>query len=99
MSSGKVTHLYDLMDSAYDAHHIREMSRQLGHVPIVDRNSRGQDIVPMATHESARYRERTAAERANARLKEDFGAANIRVKGHAKVTMHLMFGVLTLFAD
>jgi len=73
------------MDAGYDADLIRSTSRQLGHVPIIDRNSRGQDIPPMAPHEAERYKERSTAERANARLKEDFGAENIRVKGHTKV--------------
>ena len=99
LTSKKVNYFYDLMDSAYDAHLIKEMSKQSGHVPIIDRNSRGQDFVPMAPHEAARYKERSVAERANARLKDDFGAKNIRVRGHAKVSLHLMLGVVTLFAD
>jgi hypothetical protein len=36
MTWQRVTSLYDLMDSAYDAGHILDHSRQLGHVPIVD---------------------------------------------------------------
>ncbi|MEA3333055.1 MAG: transposase, partial [Pseudomonadota bacterium] len=76
-----------------------EASKQLGHVPIIDRNSRGRDVVPMAPHETVRYKERSGAERANSRLKDDFGANNIRVRGHSKVTLHLMLGVVTLFAD
>lgn len=99
LTSKKVNYFYDLMDSAYDAHLIKEMSKQLGHVPIIDKNSRGQDIVPMAPHETARYKERSVVERANSRLKDDFGAKNIRVRGHAKVSLHLMLGVVTLFAD
>ncbi len=35
-----ITVLYDLMDSAYDAPEIYEESRELGHVPIIDINSR-----------------------------------------------------------
>ena len=35
-----VTVLYDLMDAAYDAPEIYEESRELGHVPIIDVNSR-----------------------------------------------------------
>ena len=94
-----MNYFYDLMDAAYDAKLITEMSKQLGHVPIIDRNGRGHNIVPMAPHEAARYKERSSAERANARLKDDFGANNIRVRGHAKVSLHLMLGVVTLFAD
>ena len=99
MSSARVDYLYDLMDAAYDAGPIYEVSRNLGHVPIIDKNSRGKNIIPMAPHEAARYNERTAAERFNSRMKEEFGARNIMVRGAQKVKMHLMFGVITLFAD
>lgn len=99
LTSGKVNYLYDLMDAAYDAKRIAETSRRYNHVPITDKNSRGQEIVPMAPHEAERYKIRSSAERANSRLKEDFGANNVMVKGHRKVSLHLMFGVITLFAD
>lgn len=98
-TSKKVTYCYDLMDAAYDAGRIEQVSRQLGHVPIIDRNSHGKEVVPMAPHEAERYKIRTTAERANARLKEDFGANNVMVKGHSKVSLHLMLGVIVLFAD
>lgn len=99
LTSRKVTYLYDLMDAAYDAGRIEETSREFGHVPITDRNGRGKDVVPMPPHQAERYKLRSSAERANSRLKEDFGANNVMVKGHGKVTLHLMFGVITLFAD
>ncbi len=99
LTSRKVTYLYDLMDAAYDAKRIEETSRQFGHVPITDKNGRGHDVFPMAPHEAERYKIRSTAERANSRLKEDFGANNVMVKGHGKVTQHLMFGVIALFAD
>jgi len=99
LSSSKVTYLYDLMDAAYDAKRINETSRQFGHVAIIDKNGRGKEVIPMAPHEMERYKERSSAERANGRLKEDFGASNVMVKGHSKVTQHLMFGVIVLFAD
>jgi len=99
MSSAKVDYLYDLMDAAYDAGPIYEVSKSLGHVPIIDKNSRGKEVVPMAPHEATRYNERTASERFNSRMKEEFGANNVMVRGAQKVKMHLMFGVLALFAD
>jgi hypothetical protein len=99
MTSEKVTYLYDLMDAAYDAQLIEETSRKFGHVPIADRNGRGKQVIPMAPHEAERYKIRSCAERANSRLKEDFGASNVMVKGHSKVTLHLMLGVVVLFAD
>ena len=99
LTAGKVTSCYDLMDAAYDAVQIWEMSRELGHVPIIDRNPRGKDIVPMAPHEAQRYTERTVAERGNGRLKDELGARCVQVRGPGKVMMHLMFGILALFAD
>jgi len=99
LTSSKVTYLYDLMDAAYDAKRIDETSRKFGHVPITDKNSRGQEVIPMAPYEAERYKIRSSAERANSRLKEDFGANNVMVKGHCKVTLHLMLGVISLFAD
>lgn len=99
MSSSRVDYLYDLMDAAYDAGSIYEVSRSFGHVPIIDKNSRGKDTISMAPHEAARYKERTAVERFNSRMKEEFGAGNVMVRGSQKVMMHLMFGVVALFAD
>jgi hypothetical protein len=46
-----------------------------------------------------RCRERTTAERANARLKDEFRGRFVRVRGHAKVMCHLMFGILALTVD
>jgi hypothetical protein len=40
--SARVDYLYDLMDAAYHAGSIYEVSRRLGHVPIIDKNSRGK---------------------------------------------------------
>ncbi len=99
MTSAKVTYLYDVMDAAYDACQIHEVSKGLEHVPLIDKNSRGKDVVPMAPHEAIRYNERTAVERFNSRMKEDFGARNVMVRGARKVKLHLMFGVMALFAD
>lgn len=99
LTSNKVTYLYDLMDSAYDAKPIWDVSRSLGHVPIIDRNPRRGEALPMAPAEALRYRERTASERLNGRLKEEFGGRRVMVRGRKKVSLHLMFGIIALFAD
>lgn len=99
LTSQRVDYLYDLMDAAYDAQPIYAVSRSLGHVPIIDKNGRGREVIPLAPHEAARYKERTVAERFNSRLKEEFGGSNVMVRGAQKVTLHLMFGVIALFAD
>jgi len=99
MTSSKVQYCYDLMDAAYDAEQIWKQSRKLEHVPIIDRNPRRKEAIPMAPHEARRYNERGAVERFNARLKEEFGGRNVMVRGAKKVMSHLMFGVISLFAD
>lgn len=99
MTSKKVTYLYDLLDAAYDANLIEKTSRQFGHVPIADRNGRGKKVIPMTPHEVERCKFRSCAERANNRLKEDFGAKNFMVKRHSKVNLHLMLGIVDLLAD
>jgi hypothetical protein len=113
MSSERVTNLYDLMDSAYDVPQIHDMSRQLGHIPLIDvhprrdqalkkeiaaENKRSQ-LVGHKTAEAVRYHERSTVERVNARLKDEFGGRFVRVRGHAKVMCHLMFGILALTAN
>ena len=40
VSAERTTNLYDLMDAAYDAQEIRDHSRSLGHVPLIDINTR-----------------------------------------------------------
>jgi len=113
MTNQRVTNLYDLMDSAYDAPIIREHSKSLGHVPIIDINPRGNkklkeelkaedqrfNFINFEEPEDRRYNERSNVERVNGRLKDEFGGRMIRVQGCAKVMTHLMFGILALTAD
>jgi hypothetical protein len=99
MTSERIDYLYDVMDSAYDAKPIYEVSRSLGHVPIIEKNGRRKEATPLAPHEARRYQERTVAERFNSRLKEGFGGGNVMVRGALKVRLHLMFGLVALFAD
>ncbi len=87
------------MDTAHDAQLVDETSRKFGHAPIADRHGRAKVVIPMALHEAERYKIRLCAKRANSRLKEDFGTSNVMVKGHSKVTLQLMLGVIVLFAD
>ena len=46
-----------------------------------------------------RYEKRTVVERSFSRLKDEFGASFVRVKGPAKVWAHLMCSILILAAD
>ena len=99
MTAQRVTSLYDVMDAAYCSSEIREHSVQLGHVPLIDHNPRGGEKRLFDYAETVRYKIRTQSERANARLKDEFGANNIFVRGDKKVMAHLMFGVLALTVD
>lgn len=99
ISAGRVTNLYDLMDAAYCSNELQAHSRSLNHVPLIDHNPRGGEKEEFEPADAMRYRTRTAAERANARMKDEFGARDIRVRGAGKVMCHLMFGVLVLAAD
>ena len=99
MSAQRVTNLYDVMDAAYCSGELREHSRSLGHVPLIDHNPRKGEKIEFAPAEAIRYHERTVAERSNARLKDEFGGRAVMVKGNTKVMGHLMFGVLALSAD
>ena len=113
MTAARVTNLYDLMDAAYDAAEIRAHSESLGHVPIIDVNPRNSAALKRDLQQEAkarrtlgqmdakgvRYRERSTVERVNGRLKDEFGARQVRVRGHSKVLCHLMFGILALTVD
>jgi len=112
MTAARLTNLYDVMDSAYDAPEIKAHSRLLGHVPIIDVNPRTSErklklaeeakARRRAGHwlaEQVRYNERSTVERVNGRLKDDFGGRTIRVRGHDKVMCHLMFSILALTVD
>jgi hypothetical protein len=99
MSAARVTNLYDVMDAAYCSATLRAYSESLGHVPLIDHNPRGGEKNEFAPHEAERYKIRTSSERANARLKDEFGGNTIFVRGAAKVMSHLMFGVCALAVD
>jgi hypothetical protein len=53
----------------------------------------------MAPHEAECYTIRSCSEWANSRLKENFCASNGMVNGHIKINLHLMLGIVVLFAD
>jgi hypothetical protein len=100
MSEQRVhAYLYDVQDAAYCSEVLRSDSLSRGRVPLTDHNPRKGQKIEFAPHEAQRYKVRSAAERTNARLKEEFGADNVMVKGADKVMSHLMFGLLVLSAD
>ncbi len=113
MTAARVTNLYDLMDAAYDAREIHQMSERLGHVPIIDvnprrdkdlkeardREARARRAIGHVDPETVRFRIRSGVERTNARLKDEFGGRHVRVRGHSRGACHLMVGILALAAD
>jgi len=98
MTKPRVTNLYDLMDAAYDSPEIHNFSKSMDHVPIIDPNKRKKDYKELDAAKKKRYNERSTAERVNADLKDNHGGRTVRVKGHAKVFTHLMFGILVITA-
>ena len=99
VTGGRVTYLYDLADSAYCRGVIREVSRQEGHVPLIDHNARRGEKIEFAPHEAQRYKTRSQAERVNSLLKDNHGGRHVRVRGAPKVYTHLMFGILMIAAE
>jgi len=112
-SERRVVWLYDLMDAAYDAQPIIDDCLAAGRVPVIDRNTRRDTglkaeiaaerarrrLIHMPDPRDLTYNERTNAERANGRLKDELGGCFLRVRGHLKAFCHLMFGVVVLAAD
>jgi hypothetical protein len=113
MTGARISYLYDLMDAAYDAAAIHAKSEALGHQPIIDPNYRAKHetkaewakevermkFINIPDPDDVIYDFRTMAERVNARLKDEFGARFLRVRGAIKVKCHLMFGIVALTAD
>lgn len=112
-SEQRIVWLYDVMDAAYDAAPIIADCQAAGRVAIVDRNTRRQTTlkaeiaaeraacrtINMPDPDDLIYNERTAAERVNGAIKDDYGARHLRVRGHLKVFCHLMFGVAAFTAS
>jgi hypothetical protein len=57
LTAQRVTNLYDLTDSAYDAESIHEQIRTLGHIPIIDTDPR-RDIAQKAELQSEAQRQK-----------------------------------------
>ncbi len=111
MTAARVTSLYDLMDSAYDAPEIKAHSRALGHVPLIEPNPRTaeakqsrmaeakrQKRIGLRVAEHHRYQQRAAVERVIANFKDNFAGRMIRLRGPDKITCHIMFALAALAA-
>jgi hypothetical protein len=63
MTAQRVTNCYDLMDAAYCGSVLREHSRSLGHVPLIDHNPRRGEKIEFTPSKAQRYNEHSQAER------------------------------------
>jgi hypothetical protein len=63
------------------------------------RPTKGEERTPAELKRLDIQQQQTVSERFNSRLKEEFGGRNVMVRGPGKVMLHLMFGVVSLFAD
>lgn len=110
-TSKVAVNLYDLMDAAYDYPEIKEHSRSLGHVPIIDKCARNsaqkeekereekrKEFLNFQTAEDKRYADRWPKEAFNAFYKDYCGGHRIYYRGYSKVSCHVLFGVLTAAA-
>ncbi len=93
--------LYSLMDAGYLGGPIVEVSKELGHVPLVDQRTGkdGYKAKGFDPAEQGRYQSRTVVERFFSTLKDNHLGQNIRVRGYKKVMTHIMFAVLAVFAS
>lgn len=110
-TSKVAVNLYDLMDAAYDFPEIKEFSRSLNHIPIIDQCARSvaqkkakeeeknrKALLNFKTAEEKRYAERFPKESFNAYFKDYCGGHRVYYRGYQKVSCHALFGVLTAAA-
>jgi hypothetical protein len=99
LTERKVTHLYSVMDSAYDAPEIRDYDTLNGRVALIDYNDRrGMDRAPFDPAEKERFKVRSTVERANSHLKDRLIPAKIFVRGIKNVGFQVLCGVVCLAA-
>ena len=85
LSGKRVTYRYDLADAAYVSGVIRAVSRQEGHVTLIDHNARRGEKIAFAPPEAERYQARRPAEQVNSLMKDNHGGRHVRVRGAPKV--------------
>lgn len=99
MTERKITHLYSLMDAAYDAPQIRYYIQNKGRVDLIDFNKRRtKELRILSDIEKQRYKIRSTVERANSHLRDWFIPDKIYVRGYKKVNCILMTAVACLSA-
>jgi len=87
-------------DAAYDAEPIRDESRELGHVPVIDANRRrSPEARRMTELEKEIYKDRSAAERVFSHLLDAHGGRNVKVRDPKKVQLHIMLGIIVIAVE
>ena len=73
----------------------------IGSVPIIPVNPRhSADGAPELEPDRAeRFKNRSGIERVNSHLEDGHGGRSIYVRGHAKVSLHLAFGILVIAVE
>jgi hypothetical protein len=105
----RVTALYELMDSAYDADAIKKYIEEQGRVPLIkahkrrgkecsEANEKAYEALNWRPADEERFKTRFSNERIFARLKDSF-LGSVWVRGHVKVFCHVMLGILSLYAS
>ena len=99
LTERNVTHLYSLMDAAYDAPEIQDYIGAKGRIALIDHNKRRKDFrEPMDPAMKQRFKIRSTVERSNAHLKDWLLPSIIMVRGYKKINFCVMTGVLCLAA-
>ena len=99
LTERRVQHLYTIMDSAYDAPEIRSYSSFKGRQSLVERNPRrGVQRPGFDPAQRQRFKIRSVGERAYAHLKDYLIPSKLFVRGHRKVELRLLGGVVCLAA-
>src|SRR5271166_5420086 len=111
MTGGRVSYLYDLtmrpttpppsMTTARRSAMRRSSDFRAQHEAKAEwaKEVERMKLIHMPDPDDVIFDFRTLAERVNARLKDEFGARSVRVRGAIKVKCHLMFGVVALAVD
>jgi hypothetical protein len=112
MSSQRAHVLYELMDKAYDGEAIKNFISSQGRVPLIKaairgekqkalryQESRAQKTIGWKPAEAIRLKHRAVNERMFARLTDCFSTMSLWVKGHTKVSCHVLLSVVCLAVD
>jgi hypothetical protein len=99
LTERRITHLYSIMDAAYDASEIHSYITAKGRVPLIDSNRRrdgsGKVFSPA---EKERFKVRSSAERANSNLRDWLIGPALYVRGIEKVSFKLVLATVVLAA-